>query len=332
MIVNNFSKKFSDYSLKRKINAGSVTYLFKLKDGRLCVCTHEKKLKIYKFEDNNFIEQIVINNYTHSISKIIQLKNGLIVYPSEEDNIIIIELSENSYKIKQKIELNKQIFKNIQSINKIIELKDERIVALINDFSRDKICFLKFNGKSYEFNTYIQINSNHILSLEIEEIPKLNQISFFSNQSLSFYDLTTYELRKKMNNVEGFEWTNSLILFNDDYLILGSIYASCNEGSKNIYLVKCSTYELIDSFQSDECDFMFCTSIKILNNKSILFGFHMYDGFTSYIQIKVENEKINLICIKRLSDKEFDGEICGIEEFENIIVTGDRGGFLYVYQ
>ena len=73
--------------------------------------------------------------------------------------------------------------------------------------------FLKFNGKSYEFNTYIQINSNNILSLEIEEIPKLNQISFFSNQSLSFYDLTTYELRKKMNNVEGFEWTNSLIIF-----------------------------------------------------------------------------------------------------------------------
>ncbi len=332
MIVNNFSKKFSDYTLKRKINAGSVTYLFKLKDGRLCVCTHEKTLKIYKFEDNNFIEQIVINNYTDSISKIIQLKNGLIVYPSEEDNINMIELSENSYKIKQKIELNKQIFKKIQSIKKIIELKDERIVALINDFKHDKICFLKFNGKSYEFNTYIQINGKQILSLEIEEIPKLNQISFFSNKSLSFYDLTTYELREEMNNVEGFEWTNSLILFNDDYLILGSIYASCNEGSKNIYLVKCSTYELIDSFQSDECDFMFCTSIKILNNKSILFGFHMYDGFTSYIQIKVENEKINLICITRLSDKDFDREICGIEEFENIIVTGDRGGFLYVYQ
>ena len=40
---NNIQKKFNEYSELKKIPSGSVTYLFKLNDGRLCVCSHEKK-------------------------------------------------------------------------------------------------------------------------------------------------------------------------------------------------------------------------------------------------------------------------------------------------
>ena len=88
---------------------------------------------------------------------------------------------------------------------------------------------------------------------------------------------------------------------------------------------------------------------SILTNKYAEgFPGHRYYGGCEVID-EVENLAINRACelfgckftnvqphsgsqaIKRLSDKEFDGEICGIEEFENIIVTGDRGGFHYVY-
>ena len=332
--MNNIQKNFNEYSELKKIPSDSVTYLFKLNDGRLCVCTDTKIIKIFKFENDDFKEQISIPNSSPYISKITQLKNGLILYKAENETLNFIKLSENSYEIKYKLQLNKEIFKDLQLIISIKELTDERIAILVNDFRKDKLCFINFTNSTYELNTYISlfVNSQYKLSLDIEEIPKLNQIAYFTNGNLCFYDLTSYELKKTMNNLNGFEWTNCLLLYNDDYLILGSEYADCNEGSKNVYLVKCSTYELIDSFYSDEFNYMFCTAIKLLTNKSILFGFHAYDYNTKFLQIKIENEKIVFVSLKYLSNKEYDGEICGIEEFDDVIISGNRDGFIYLYK
>ena len=269
--MNNIQKNFNEYSELKKIPSDSVTYLFKLNDGRLCVCTNTKIIKIFKFENDDFKEQISIPNSSPYISKITQLKNGLIVYQTENITINFIQLSENSYEIKYKLQLNKEIFKGLQLIISIKELTDERIAILVNDFRKDKLCFINFTNSTYELNTYISlfVNSQCKLSLDIEEIPKLNQIAYFTNANLCFYDLTSYELKKTMNNLNGFEWTNCLLLYNDDYLILGSEYADCNDNSKNVYLVKCSTYEIIDSFYSNDFNYMFCTSMKLLNNKNI---------------------------------------------------------------
>ena len=333
-MTKNIQKKFDEYSEIKKIPSSSVTYLFKLKDNRLCVCTHEKKIIIYKLENFNLIEQISIPNYQSLISKITQLNNGLILFQTKDNELNFIELSEKTYEIKYNLKLNKNTFKNLQNVIKILELKDERIAILINDFQNDKLCFVNFSDSNYQINTFINLFEQNYskLSLDIEEIPKLNEIVYYSNDGLYFYDLKTYKLKKNMNNLKGFEWTNSLLLFNDDYLIVGSIYASCNKDEKNVYLVKCSTYEIVDSFFSNQFDYMFCTSIKLLVNKSILFGFHMYDGYSKFLQIKIENEKIVFVCSKRLSNNEFDGEICGIEEFNDIIVAGNREGFIYLYK
>ncbi len=332
--MNNIQKNFDAYSELKQIHSDSVTYLFKLNDGRLCVCTQVGKIKIFKFENNDLKEQVTIPDYGSLISKITQLKNGLIVYQNDDKTLNFVQLSENSYEIKYTLQLNKEIFKQLQNVTSIKELSDERIAILVNDFKNDKLCFIKFTNSNYELNTYISlfINNNYSLSLDIEEIPKLNQIAYLSNNGLSFYDLTSYELKKKMQNVHGFEWTNCLLLYNDDYLILGDQYADCNEGSKNVYLVKCSTYEVIDSFYSEDFNYMFCTAIKLLNNKSILFGFHMYDYNTKFLQIKIENEKIVFLSLKLLSDKEFDGEICGIEEFDDVIISGNRDDTIYLYK
>ena len=70
------------------------------------------------------------------------------------------------------------------------------------------------------------------LSLDILEISKINQIAYYSSFGLFFYDLRNFEIKKSMNNIYGFEWTNTMILYNEDYLILGSIYVSCNENDK----------------------------------------------------------------------------------------------------
>jgi hypothetical protein len=327
-------KKFDEYSEIKKIPSGLVTYLFKLKDNRLCVCTQDKNILIYKFENNNLIKQFSIPNYQSILSKITQLKNGLILFQTNNNEINFIEISEKTYEIKYKLKFDKNIVKNLQNIIKILELKDGRIAILINDYQNDKLCFINYCDLNYQINTYIYLYEKDTLklSLDFEEIPKLNQIVYYSNKGLFFYDLKTYELKKKMNNLKEFEWTNSLLLFNEDYLILGSIFASCNEGEKNVYLVKCSTYEIIDSFCSNDFDYMFCTSIKLLNNNSILFGFHMYDGYTQFLQIKIENEKIVFVCLKRISNNQFDGEICGIEEFNEFIIVGNRDGFIHLYK
>ena len=96
----NIHKKFDEYSEIKRIPSGSVTYLFKLKDNRLCVCTHEKKILIYKFENNDLIEQITIPNFQSLISKITQLNNGLILFQSNDNELNFIELYEKSYEIK----------------------------------------------------------------------------------------------------------------------------------------------------------------------------------------------------------------------------------------
>ena len=331
---NNIQKKFNEYSELKKIPSGSVTYLFKLNDGRLCVCSHEKKIKIYKFENNDLIEQISIPKYENYISKITQLKNGLIVYQTENITINFIQLSENSYEIKYTLQLKNEIFHQHTNIISIKELSDEKIAILLKDYNNDKLIFIKFTNQKYELNTYINlpIYKNMELSLDIEEIPKLNQISYFTNNGLYFFDLISYELKKKMSDLNGFEWTNCLLLYNDDYLILGSEYADCNDNSKNVYLVKCSTYEIIDSFYSNDFNYMFCTSMKLLNNKNILFGFHMYDYYSQFLEIKIENEKIVFVSLKRISNNEYDGEICGIEEFDDIIVAGNRHKFISLYK
>jgi len=163
------------------------------------------------------------------------------------------------------------------------------------------------------------------------EIPKINQIGYYSNNGLFFFDLKNFELKKSINNINGFEWTNTMILYNEDYLLLGSIYCSCNENEKSLYLIKCSTYEIVDNIFTIDLDFMFCTAMKILSDNTILCGFHAYDSISKYVHLKLENGKIKIIGIKRLSDEEYDGEICGIEQFDNIIVAGNRNNSILLY-
>ena len=193
-----------------------------------------------QLNDNNSGGQIKVSdrpNYQSILSKITQLKNGLILFQTNNNEINFIEISEKTYEIKYKLKFDKNIVKNLQNIIKILELKDGRIAILINDYQNDKLCFINYCDLNYQINTYIYLYEKDTLklSLDFEEIPKLNQIVYYSNKGLFFYDLKTYELKKKMNNLKGFEWTNSLLLFNEDYLILGSIFASCNEGEKNVY-------------------------------------------------------------------------------------------------
>jgi hypothetical protein len=202
------------------------------------------------------------------------------------------------------------------------------------DFGDDKIILYNIKGDNYEQTTIIKLSKKEFnLSLDIVEIPKLNQIAYYSNKGLYFYDLRNFEIKKSMENINGFEWTNTMTLFDDEYLILGSIYASCNEeDDKNFYLIKCSTYEVIDSYLCEELDYMFCTAMKVLNDKTILCGFHKYDSYSNYVHIKIDKEKINIIGLKRISDEEFEGEVCGIEQYEDMLVAGNRNGMILLYK
>jgi hypothetical protein len=333
MSINN-NKNISQCSEIKKIETDSVTYLFKLNDGRLCVGTHAKKMHIFKYSDGTFINQITISNYTSSITKIIQLKNDLIIFPTKDGDINFIKILEDSYEIHYTIKLDKKIIKKFQNYISFIELKINQIAILVNDFGDDKIILYNIKGDNYEQTTIIKLSKKEFnLSLDIVEIPKLNQIAYYSNKGLYFYDLRNFEIKKSMENINGFEWTNTMTLFDDDYLILGSIYASCNEeNDKNFYLIKCSTYEVIDSYLCEELDYMFCTAMKVLNDKTILCGFHKYDSYSNYVHIKIDKEKINIIGLKRISDEEFEGEVCGIEQYEDMLVAGNRNGMILLYK
>lgn len=328
----NYKKNISQFKEIQQIKTDSVTYLLKLKDGRLCVGTQEKKMHIFKYFNNTFTKQITIQNYTRFITKIIQLKNDLVIFPTDENNINLIKIFDNSYEIHYIIKLNKELIKNYQQFISFIELKNNNLAVLINDYGDDKILIYYFNGVNYELTTKIKLfNSQNKLSLDIVEIPKMSQIAYYSNSGLYFYDIQKFEMVKSIGKIHGFEWTNTMLLYKEDYLIIGSIYVSDNTNDKLFYLVKCSTYEIIDSFFDKELEFMFCTALKILNDGSILCGFHMYDSYTKYIHIIIENEKIKMIGNKKLSDQQYEGEICGIEQYDNVIIAGNRDHSIYLY-
>lgn len=324
-------KEISKYNLIEQIGNDYVTYLFKLNDGRLCVCCH-KEMKIFKYSNNTFFKQLSIPDLDGSITKIIQLKNDLVIFPTKDNDINLIKVFEDKYEVHHTIKLDKKIVKKIQKYIEFVELKDNKIAVLVYNFGDDKILIYNNNVNNYEIITVVKLpNLKYNLSLDIVEIPKLNQIAYYSNRGLFFYDLPNFELKKSISSAYGFEWTNTMVLYNEDYLLLGSQYASCNENNNSLYLVKCSTYEIVDKIFTKDLDFMFCTSMKILSDNTILCGFHAYDSISKYVHLKVENEKIKIIGFKKLSDQQYDGEICGIEQFDNIIVAGNRNNSILVY-
>jgi len=267
-----------------------------------------------------------------SITKIIQLKNDLVIFPTTDKDINLIKVYEDKYEIQHIIKFDKKIVKQFQKYIEFVELKNNKIAVLVYDFIGDKILIYNNNGNNHEIITIVNLsNVQNNISLDIIEIPKINQIAYYSNNGLLFFDLNNFELKKSINNIYGFEWTNTMILYNEDYLLLGSIYSSCNENEKSLYLIKCSKYEIVDNIFTTDLDFMFCTAMKILSDNTILCGFHAYDSISKYVHLKLENGKIKIIGIKRLSNEEYDGEICGIEQFDNIIVAGNRNNSILLY-
>ena len=335
--MNKLKKDITQYKEIKKIETYSVTYLFKLNDGRICVTTNSKEMHIFTYINENFIKQITIPNYSYFIIKIIQLKNDLIIFPTINKDINLVKVFEESYKIQYSIKFNEKIFEKFQKYISFIELENtNQIAVLVSDFTKDKLLIYNITDSNYNLTTIIiLLDSKFDLSLNIVEISKINQIAYQFSRGLYFYDLKNFEIKNKMNNIRGFEWTNTMILYKEDYLIIGSIFLSNNENEKGLYLVKCSTYEIIDSIFSNDLDYMYCTAIKILNDDTILCGFHMYDYYSSYVHIKMENDKIKIINIKRLGNNskiEYEGEILGIEQINNVIIAGNEVNSIYLYK
>jgi len=69
--MTNIQKYISKYNQIKQIGSDYVTYLFKLNDGRLCVCCR-KEMKIFKYLNNTFVKHISIPGLNSSITKIIK--------------------------------------------------------------------------------------------------------------------------------------------------------------------------------------------------------------------------------------------------------------------
>ena len=310
-----------------------VDYLFKLNDGRLCVTMiYSKNMYIFKYINKTFELQFKIPDLKHN-NKLIQLKNGLVVFPTKDKNINLIKILEKSYKIKDTIMFDNKKFEKSIIFNTFLELINNQIAVLVSDgFDYKKILIFNNNNniKHYELLSIIEVNDDSCF-YDIIEIPKMNQIAYYHERGLNFYDNKKYKLKKSLKNYFCSRWYNAIALYKDNYLILGSMYSSCNKGEKNFYLVKCSSYEIIDSFRSKELDYMFCTSMKILDDNSILCGFHSEDSFSSLAHIEIVDEKIKLKGVRRISDEDYDMEINGIEQYDNFFVSGN-GQNLLIYQ
>ena len=134
----NAQKDISKYNLREQIGTGYVTYLFKLKDGRLCVCS-DKEMKIFKYSNKTFFKQMSIPGLDGSITKIIQLKNDLVIFPTNNKDINLIKVFEEKYEVQHIIKLDKKIIIKFQKYIEFVELKDNKIAVLVYDFGNDKI-------------------------------------------------------------------------------------------------------------------------------------------------------------------------------------------------
>ena len=203
-----------------KLNADSIICLLILNEGKISLGTNDSIIEI--FNSNNFKKFLSLKGHSKGITSLSQsnkLKFKNIISSSKDSTIIIFELCENSYNIRQIITHNKKVNKFLELKNNIYNFcscSDDGILNLYKINNKDE----KENIITKEFN----FNFNDIIYNMIETKSNEIVIILSSNyHSLKFIDIENKSIKKTIQQISAIG-NNSLCFFKNKYLISGGSY------------------------------------------------------------------------------------------------------------
>ena len=281
-----------------------ITYIDKLKDGRLISCSADNSLNIYK--NNTYELQLSIKEHSDWIFSFTQLKDERIITCSADKTMKIIKLiGEDKYKIDQ-------ILKGHDNdVCKIIEIKENELISI----SRDKTMKIwKLNNENkFEciLNIYFQNSANWYIN-----ILKINENEFVTSSSkdkcIKFWNSNNYSYITTINNIEINFGFKIMCLLEKDILCIGG------DNSKGFYLIKISNHQLIKNIIGPKI--IFCIN-KCLDGL-LLCSIIDINGNHNLIKYKYENQNLIKIFEK---EKAHDRDIYSCVELDNGIIAS--GGY-----
>ena len=294
-IQNNMNNKLENNF--KNLNIKKPVYnIIILSDGRLCSCSSEN-INIYN-KQNFDIDLQISDNYGFIFHT--QLSNNNIISCCNDKTLKIYDIKNNKpYLLYTLIGHNKKVLK-------IIEIKNKQLISC----SADKTM------KIWEFknNQYICINTLNISSKDETDtnILKINDnkliSSAYDDNIIKFWDIkNNFKEISTLNNIVVGSGRNSMIMFNDNILIIGGGFKL-----NGIYLINTDTYQLISQFHKN---IIYVSSVIQLLNGNILIGCCEVGNKYSIIECKYENN--NLIKLQS-KEKAHTDCICGLIE------TNDR--------
>ena len=206
-----------------------ITYLHQLKDGRLISCSTSGEVVIYK--KNNFeIQQSIILN-SGEINSLTELNDGYLIICCDQD-IKLLKLFDNN-----KCRVEGTIGAHTNFIYKFIEIKKYIFVSISKDKTM-KIWKINDNknlviDKSIEFQE--KNSSSNILKINENEFVTS---SFGNDWNIQFWNSNNIKLIKKIDLIPNWPRKNMCLLDDDTLCVGGSFY-------NGFYLIKISKHELI---------------------------------------------------------------------------------------
>ena len=276
-------------------NKESITYLSKLKDGRLSSCSSDGFLNIYK--NNSFELQLSIKLHSNWINSFTQLFNGKIMTCSGDKTIKIIKLiNENKYQIEQ------TLIGHTEDVLKAIEIKKNELISI----SRDKLMKIWIrNDKNNYINIlniifqYSHFSLCNILKLNDKEIVT----SSIHDECIRFWNFNNYSYITTINNILSYSYYfQNMCLLEDDLLCVTGILL------KGFYLIKISLHQIIKNIIRPYYIF---SIIKCLNN---LFLCSFINEYGKFIIAKYKYENYTF---KTIFEKEKGNTVFSYVELDN---------------
>lgn len=273
-----------------------ISILLKLKDGRISIYSEdERTIRIYNL---NYTLSYSINKIKSEIHSIIQTKDEKLICASYE--ITIIQLDKKNYEIKQIIKI---------WTNKIIEINDNNLIALQNNYIR----FYSISNDKYILKDECKFEENvdNLIKIKDNELCLILN-DYNKNLFINIFNIHLKNIVKNLNKIKCKE-AGEMVLVEKKYLVI-SLYL-------NIILVDIDEYIIIHEIRTCfGCVLTFC----LWNN----FTFFSGDEIGDIIEWKINKNKITKI--KEYNNgKKAAKSIIKIND--NLIAAGSYDGFIKFY-
>jgi WD40 repeat protein len=300
-LYNNFDIKLRNLINILKVHKGAINCSIVLNDGRFATCSNDNSIIIYN--NKTFKPDLIIKEHTDSVIYILQLSSGMLASCSGDQTIKIFNINNNNYEVFQTLQYHQD------SVYKIIELNNKKLVSCSGDCS---IIVYSIDNNKYKKDYHIKTNGFCFCVIQT----KVNEICYYGDKSICFYDLLKKIIIKKINDInDDCCGCNFLNLLTKDLLL--------STGIDKLYIINVNEHNITRIINAPGSNYIMVSCI--LNNNTLLTG----DYNRNIKQWKIEGDNLNLISTK---ENAHDSSIISLIKLEDgYILSGSDDGEIKIW-